>query len=298
MRKKAVWGVLIWLVISLSPALCGDIVHDDDDAPKKPGCDNKFVLVKIQTWVDDENENEFVGVGARFGVTLEAKEKHANRTHLSLLDPSDGCAMPAKKVAGHVVLVDRGNCTFTAKANIAEDAGAIALLVANNREELFKMVCERNETNLDIKIPAVMLPKSAGKSLEQSIRSGKTVTVQLYSPQRPIVDVAEVFLWLMAVGTILCASYWSAWSAREAAMEHDKLLKDSPDSLLGMEDTGSGGVVDINTTSAILFVVIASGFLFLLYKFMSFWFVELLVVLFCIGGVEGLQTCLVALLAR
>lgn len=45
MRKKAVWGVLIWLVISLSPALCGDIVHDDDDAPKKPGCDNKFVLV-------------------------------------------------------------------------------------------------------------------------------------------------------------------------------------------------------------------------------------------------------------
>jgi len=31
---------------------------------------------------------------------------------------------------------------------------------------------------------------------------------------------------------------------------------------------------------------------------MSFWFIELLVVLFCIGGVEGLQTCLVALLSR
>lgn len=41
------------------------------------------------------------------------------------------------QVAGHVVLVDRGNCTFTAKANIAEDAGAIALLVANNREGTF-----------------------------------------------------------------------------------------------------------------------------------------------------------------
>lgn len=51
------------------------------------------------------------------------------------------------------------------------------------------------------------------------------VSVQLYSPRRPIVDVAEVFLWLMAVGTILCASYWSAWSAREAAIEQDKLLK-------------------------------------------------------------------------
>lgn len=51
------------------------------------------------------------------------------------------------------------------------------------------------------------------------------VTVQLYSPKRPVVDIAEVFLWLMAVGTILCGSYWSAWSAREAAIEQDKLLK-------------------------------------------------------------------------
>ncbi|CAL9197511.1 unnamed protein product, partial [Musa hybrid cultivar] len=65
-----------------------------------------------------------------------------------------------------------------------------------------------------------------------------------------------------------------------------------------METTGSGSVVDINTTSAILFVVIASCFLILLYKLMSFWFVELLVVLFAIGGVEGLQTCLVAMLSR
>ncbi len=49
---------------------------------------------------------------------------------------------------------------------------------------------------------------------------------------------------------------------------------------------GTTGVVDINTTSAVLFVVIASCFLVLLYKLMSFWFVELLVVLFCIGGIE------------
>lgn len=52
-----------------------------------------------------------------------------------------------------------------------------------------------------------------------------SVFVQLYSPLRPLVDIAEVFLWLMAVGTILCASYWSAWTAREAALEQEKLLK-------------------------------------------------------------------------
>ena len=55
---------------------------------------------------------------------------------------------------------------------------------------------------------------------------------------------------------------------------------------MNMEYTSGSGVVDINMTSAILFVVIASGFLILLYKLMSTWFVVLLVVLFCIGGVE------------
>lgn len=52
-----------------------------------------------------------------------------------------------------------------------------------------------------------------------------SVYVLLYSPQRPLVDVAEVFLWLMAVGTILCASFWSEWSAIIVAIEQDKLLK-------------------------------------------------------------------------
>jgi hypothetical protein len=161
------------------------------------------------------------------------------------------------------------------------------------------MVCEPDETDLDIKIPAVMIPQDAGSSLEKMLlMNNSNVSVQLYSPRRPLVDVAEVFLWLMAVGTILCASYWSAWSAREATIEHDKLLKDAAEDVQHDKAVDGSGVVDINVTSAILFVVIASCFLIILYKLMSDWFVELLVVLFCIGGVEGLQTCLVALLSR
>lgn len=49
-------------------------------------------------------------------------------------------------------------------------------------------------------------------------------------------------------------------------------------------------MVDINTTSAVLFIVVASCFLILIYKLMSYWFIELLVVLFCIGGVEVYPT--------
>ncbi|KAJ0739927.1 putative aminopeptidase [Helianthus annuus] len=288
---------LILLISGDSPARAGDIVHRDDKAPTRPGCDNNFVLVKVQTWINDREEAEFVGVGARFGLTLESKEKDAHKDRIALADPPDCCTTPKNKLTGEIILVHRGNCSFTTKANVAEAAGASAILIINNRTELFKMVCEADEPDVNIGIPVVMLPQDAGESLKQSLQEKINVSVQLYSPKRPLVDVAEVFLWLMAVGTILCASYWSAWSAREAAIEQDKLLKDASDEYLSTEASYSSGVVEITTTSAIVFIVVASCFLVLLYKKMSYVFIEVLVVLFAIGGAEGLQTCLVALLA-
>ncbi|KAK9927179.1 hypothetical protein M0R45_024378 [Rubus argutus] len=291
-------SALILLVCNSSSVTAGDIVHDDDSAPKKPGCENNFVLVKVQTWVDGVEASEFVGVGARFGTTIESKEKKANQTRLILSNPRDCCSKPNNKFSRDVIMVDRGHCKFTTKANYAQAANASAILIINNQKELYKMVCEPDETALDIHIPAVMLPQDAGVTLERMLMSNSLVSVQLYSPQRPVVDIAEVFLWLMAVGTILCASYWSAWSAREAAIEHEKLLKDAADEIPTAKAPLGAGIVDISTTSAVLFVIIASCFLVILYKLMSAWFVELLVVLFCIGGVEGLQTCLVSLLSR
>ncbi|XP_057435651.1 signal peptide peptidase-like 4 [Lotus japonicus] len=284
-------------MVLVTLSLAGDIVHPDNVAPKRPGCDNNFVLVKVPTWIDGVVSCEYVGVGARFGPTLESKEKRANHTRVAIADPPDCCSKPKNKLTGEIILVYRGQCSFTTKANIAEEAGASAILIINNRAELFKMVCEENETDIDIGIPAVMLPQYAGENLENHILNKSTVSVQLYSPRRPMVDVAEVFLWLMAVGSILCASYWSAWTAREAATEQEKLLKDASAEYLNIGDTGSSAFVEISTTAAIAFVVIASCFLVMLYKLMSAWFIDVLVVLFCIGGVEGLQTCLVGLLS-
>ncbi|XP_065859595.1 signal peptide peptidase-like 4 [Euphorbia lathyris] len=293
--------IYLLLLALLASTLCfasaGDIVHQDDKSPKRPGCDNNFVLVKVPTWVDGIEDIEYVGVGARFGRTLESKEKDANKTKLVLADPPDLCQPPKFKFNRDVILVHRGNCSFTTKAKIAELANASAILIINTHTELLKMVCEPNETDVHIHIPAVMLPQDAGGSLKNYMQNSSEVSVQLYSPERPLVDVAEVFLWLMAVGTILGASYWSAWSAREIEIEQDKLLKDGLDDLTHADGVPSTGVVNINTTSAILFVVIASCFLVMLYKLMSAWFMDVLVVLFCIGGIEGLQTCLVALLS-
>lgn len=35
------------------------------------------------------------------------------------------------------------------------------------------------------------------------------VEVLLYAPTRPIIDYSVGFLWLMSVGTVICASLWS-----------------------------------------------------------------------------------------
>ncbi|CAN4099511.1 unnamed protein product [Withania somnifera] len=291
---------LVYAVVLLNSSsliIGGDIVHQDNVAPRRPGCNNNFVLVKVPTWVNGNEVTQFVGLGARFGPTLESKEKRANQTRLAFADPPDCCSKPRNKLTSDAILVHRGNCSFTTKAKVAEAAGASAIIIINNQTELFKMVCDPGESDVDISIPAVMLPQDAGTSLIEFLRNSSAVSVQLYSPKRPAVDVAEVFLWLMAVFTISCASYWSAWSAKEAAIEQDKFLKDGSDDCGGKEVTHPGGVLDINTTSALLFIVVASCFLIMLYKLMSFWFIEVLVVLFCIGGVEGLQTCLVTLLS-
>ncbi|RWW63730.1 hypothetical protein BHE74_00029074 [Ensete ventricosum] len=136
--------MLLWLIPGLTYA--GDIVHEDDKAPKLPGCSNHFILVKVQTWINNEEDSEFVGVGARFGTTIQTKEKYTSRTPLSLSDPSDCCTAPKEKVcysviievvhtiAGDILLVHRGRCKFTTKAKVAEAAGASALLIINNRK--------------------------------------------------------------------------------------------------------------------------------------------------------------------
>lgn len=49
--------------------------------------------------------------------------------------------------------------------------GLIHLLLAYPAE-LYKMVCDGNETDLNINIPAVMLPHDAGASLESNLKHG------------------------------------------------------------------------------------------------------------------------------
>jgi len=50
-----------------------------------------------------------------------------------LADPLEACSPIITDVSGKIAVVDRGTCTFKTKALNAQDAGAIAVLICNNR---------------------------------------------------------------------------------------------------------------------------------------------------------------------
>ncbi|CAN6447982.1 unnamed protein product [Victoria cruziana] len=292
---------LLFLFIYLGFAGADEVWNDGAGTPKSPGCSNKFQLVKVKNWVNGEEGISMVGLSARFGSPLPTREKEAVKLNAVLANPLNGCSNSSLKLSSSILLVKRGDCTFTTKAKVAQAEGAGGLLVMNDKEDLYKMVCTENDTSsINITIPVAMIPKSAGSAFQQSLVAGKKVEISLYSPRRPVVDLSEIFLWVIAVGTIVCASVWPEFIACEQTDERYNQLtkKESHGTGATVKDEYEKEILDINAKGAVIFIILASAFLMLLYFFMSSWFIWLLIVLFCIGGIEGMHVCLVTLISR
>ncbi|KAE8022781.1 hypothetical protein FH972_008555 [Carpinus fangiana] len=292
-------ALILFLLFGLSFVGAGDVKQDDDEGPQPPSCDNPFELVKIKNWVGSAEGKTLVGLNARFGALLPSLAENAPRLPVVFSNPSNCCSSSSSKLSGSIVLSVRGDCDFTTKAEVAQSEGAAALVVINDKEDLYKMVCSENDTAQNVSIPVVMISKSGGRALNKSMADGQKVELLLYAPERPVVDFSVVFLWMMAVGTILCASFWSEFTASEQTDERYNELspKESSNSGADKEDFEKE-ILDISAKGAIFFVIMASAFLVLLYYFMSSWFMWVLIVLFCIGGVEGMHACIVGLMLR
>ncbi|PPS05155.1 hypothetical protein GOBAR_AA15503 [Gossypium barbadense] len=66
----------------------------------------------------------------------------------------------------------------------------------------------------------------------------------------------------------------------------------------GTDSDNDQETIDISVKGAILFVILASVFLLLLFFFMSSWFLLVLTVLFCIGGVQGMHNIIITPVTR
>lgn len=296
--KKALFSILI-LIITYGLLCCSaadDVSHKSPEASNStsPTCKKDFRLVKVKTFVNGIERETLGGISASFGATVPRQDKDDAKVAAVFPDPSDCCSSFSSKLSGSIALCSRGGCNFLDKAKVAQSGGAKGLVVINNEEEgISEMGCSET-TDVDINIPVLMISKTGGEALNKSISSGDKVELLLYSPDRPVVDGSVMFLWLMAVGTIVCASLWSEFTASEQSDERYNELSPK-ESNRGTKDDDEKEIIEINTKTAVIFVITASSFLLLLYFLMSAWFVWVLIVLFCIGGIEGMHTCIVSL---
>jgi Zn-dependent metalloprotease len=106
---------------------------------------------------------------------------------------SDACtALPAGSMTGKVGLVDRGTCGFAVKVKIAQNAGAIAVVVANNAEAVANM----GGADPTITIPSLLIALSHGNAIKGELALSNTVNVTL--KQNAPAGSESSYRWLIA----------------------------------------------------------------------------------------------------
>ena len=95
---------------------------------------------------------------------------------------TDGCeALPAGSMSGAIALIDRGSCDFTVKVKNAQLAGAVAAIVANNRDG--DSIIVMGGTDASISIPAVFISQNSGAAIRTGLPTSGTVRL---APEPPL----------------------------------------------------------------------------------------------------------------
>jgi hypothetical protein len=89
---------------------------------------------------------------------------------------TDGCSAINVNLTGKIALLDRGTCGFVVKVKNAQDAGAIAVLVADNAAG--SPPAGMSGVDATITIPSVRISLTNGNALKSALGSG-TVNVTL-----------------------------------------------------------------------------------------------------------------------
>ena len=95
---------------------------------------------------------------------------------------SDGCEPMARgSLSGAIALVDRGTCTFVVKAQNAQTAGAVGLIVANNAPGEPVVM---GGTAGGLKIGAVMISQADGTALKAAVPTAGTIRLKAVQPRQ------------------------------------------------------------------------------------------------------------------
>ncbi len=154
---------------------------------------------------------------ADFGAELTASGVSA---HLAAaVDPSDAVGSTttdacsplsnAASVTGRIALVDRGTCTFVVKAANAQAAGAVGVVIANNKPDTSALEMAGSDPSLTI--PVVSVTQADGARLRAQLSNGVVaVTLHVY-PRRLAGAAIENRMLLFAPDPVQASSSTSHW---------------------------------------------------------------------------------------
>ena len=123
---------------------------------------------------------------------------------------TDACSplTNAAAVAGNIALVDRGTCLFVVKARNCQNAGAIAMLVADNVSD--SPPAGLGGTDDSITIPALRITMADGATLRSNLSSDVNVTLRVNPAVRAGAD-SSLRPFLNATNPVQLGSSISHW---------------------------------------------------------------------------------------
>jgi len=92
-------------------------------------------------------------------------------------NPNDGCEPFTNDVAGKLVLVDRGNCTYKTKTTNAQNGSALAVIIANNVEADNPPSMGDDPNLADPLIPSVSITQPEGATIKAELGSAVTASL-------------------------------------------------------------------------------------------------------------------------
>ena len=245
------------------------------------------VSIEVTVDVHDERESSrsILGLLAYFGSSVVEGPKGANAPMPLELAGKYACDPIESDLTGKAVLVWRGECSYIEKASNAQDAGASAVIIVTDEEELSPMSCAGDA---DVIIPVMQVLEADGRAMELGVRTGITL-VSLEELKMPgAVDfVASTALLALASLTIALGAVWSLSDQYESF--HPK-SEDGEASDRGGSHGHHGGLegLEITESSAAYFVVFASIVLLVIFFTMQHWVFIMIKCVFCFAAMQGM----------
>ncbi|MBK7190347.1 MAG: T9SS type A sorting domain-containing protein [bacterium] len=130
----------------------------------------------------------FVG-DASFGPTVASSPVSGDVVLVvdSTIPTADGCEpiTNAAALAGNIALIDRGICSFAAKVQAAQDAGAIGVIVVNN---VAGPASSMGGASATVTIPSIMVSQADGNLLKAELANGLFASIQASATRRAGTD--------------------------------------------------------------------------------------------------------------